>query len=362
MATYYHILGLDHSADAHQIKSAFKQLAMKYHPDRNPNDPASEEKFKRINEAYHTLSDALKKSRYDEKLGIGITAAQSEKLYRRTYTHPPRYQKPPAESYYRLDKNYFKIQGLAFLTFFIISGFCFGVVHTIYFFIEKSREKEFLANKMLLTEVYSLFNTGHVAPALDKLQALDKEKSFQYQFRIAFDSLRGVIRKQADEHYLKGEYQKSLSFYKTLNHYEIPRTQTIERMATAEYYLGNFDAALRSLKHLHNQNPNDLKLTYQIGEINLLQLQNYKEATHYFTLGKIQLKKNLVSVYGEAYEVVMNPKDVPDLYYFIFVSSAKANLELGEYEEVLKDCEWATYLRPEKEEPIALRKQVKSKK
>ncbi len=362
MATYYHILGLDHSADAHQIKSAFKQLAMKYHPDRNPNDPAAEEKFKRINEAYHTLSDALKKSRYDEKLGIGISAKQIEDIYRRRYSYQPRYQKPPTESYYRVDKNYFKIQGLAFLTFFIISGFCFGVVHAIYFFVDKSREKEFLANKMLLTEVYSLFNTGKVAPALDKLQALDKEKPFQHQFRIAFDSLRGVIRKQADEYFLNGDYQKSIASYKTLNQYEIPQTQTIERIATAEFYLGNFDEALRSLKHLHNQNPNDLKLTYQIGEINLLQLQNHKEAMHYFTLGKIQLKKNLVSVYGEAYEVVMNPKDVPDLYYFIFESSAKANLALGEYEEARKDCEWATYLRPEKEEPLALLKQIKSKK
>lgn len=360
MATYYHILGLDHSADAHQIKSAFKQLAMKYHPDRNPNDPAAEEKFKRINEAYHTLSDSLKKSKYDEKLGIGFTYTQPTESYRKPY-ETPRYSQAPIN--YRIDHRYFRIQGLAFLTFLIMSGFCFGVIHTIYFFVEKTREKEFLANQLLLTEVYSLFNEGNYSPAFNRLNELNTMKPFQSQFRMAFDSLRGVLRKQGDEYYIKGDYKKSLQFYKTLNQYETPpRTQTIERIATAEFYLGNFDEALRSLKHLHNQTPNDLQLIYQIGEINLLHRKNYEEANQYFILGKRILKKNLISVYGEAYEVVMNPKDLPDLYYYIFESSAKTNLNLEQYDEVIKDCEWASYLRPEMEEPQTLLKLAQSKK
>ncbi len=362
MATYYHILGLDHSAQAYQIKVAFKQLAMKYHPDRNPNDPLAEEKFKRINEAYHTLADPLKKSRYDERLGIGFTVSQTEEIYRSKYTQQPRYRKAATGTYYNLDKNYFKIQGLAFITFIILSGFCFGIIHTIYFFVQKNREKEFLANKVLLTEVYSLFNTGNYAPAFDQLKELDKAKPFQYQFRIAFDSLRGVLRKEGDENYRKGKYQQCLPYYKTLNQYEVPKTQTIERIATAEYYLGNFDEALRALKHLHNQTPNDLELIYQIGEINLLHRADYQEASQYFSLGKKLLKKNLVAVYGEAYEVVMNPQDIPDLYYFIFESSAKTNLKLRYFDAAAKDCEWASYLRPEKEEPYALLKLAKSKK
>lgn len=352
MATYYHILGLDHSADANQIKAAFKQLAMKYHPDRNPNDSAAEEKFKQINEAYHTLSDSLKKSKYDEKLGIGINYSEPKSTYRKPY-EAPRYRKAAVN--YRIDKNYYRIQGLAFLTFLIMAGICFGIIHTLYFFIDKNREKEFLANQLLLTEVYSLFNEGDYVPAFKRLEELNTIKPFQSQFRIAFDSLRDVLRKHGDENYVKRDYEKSLVFYKTLILYEIPpRTQTLERIATAEFYVGNFDDALRTLKHLHNQTPNDLQLIYQIGEINLQQLQNFDEAAHYFTMGKKLLKKNLIAVYGEAYEVVMNPKDVPDLYYYIFESSAKTNLNLKRYEEMVQDCDWATYLRPEKEEPAKI--------
>ena len=48
---YYEVLGLEKGASEDQIKSAFRKMAMKYHPDRNPGDKAAEEKFKEINEA-----------------------------------------------------------------------------------------------------------------------------------------------------------------------------------------------------------------------------------------------------------------------------------------------------------------------
>lgn len=65
MADYYELLGLDRDADASQVKSAYRRLALQYHPDRNPGDREAEEKFKEINEAYAVLSDPDKRSRYD---------------------------------------------------------------------------------------------------------------------------------------------------------------------------------------------------------------------------------------------------------------------------------------------------------
>src|SRR5574340_488943 len=63
---YYKILGISRTASADDIRKAYRKLAMKYHPDRNPGDKAAEEKFKEINEAYQVLSDSDKKSRYDQ--------------------------------------------------------------------------------------------------------------------------------------------------------------------------------------------------------------------------------------------------------------------------------------------------------
>ncbi|MFX0549225.1 molecular chaperone DnaJ [Hathewaya histolytica] len=63
---YYEVLGIEKGADDAQIKRAFKKLALKYHPDRNPEDKEAEEKFKEINEAYQVLSDSEKRARYDQ--------------------------------------------------------------------------------------------------------------------------------------------------------------------------------------------------------------------------------------------------------------------------------------------------------
>ncbi len=63
---YYAVLGVSRNADADTIKKAYRKLAMEYHPDKNPGDKASEEKFKEIAEAYSILSDAQKRRQYDQ--------------------------------------------------------------------------------------------------------------------------------------------------------------------------------------------------------------------------------------------------------------------------------------------------------
>lgn len=63
---YYKVLNVPKSAKADEIKKAYRKLAVKYHPDKNPGDKASEEKFKEINEAYEVLGNLEKKKKYDE--------------------------------------------------------------------------------------------------------------------------------------------------------------------------------------------------------------------------------------------------------------------------------------------------------
>lgn len=63
---YYKILGVERNASLDEIKKAYRRLALKYHPDRNPGDKQAEEKFKEINEAYQVLSDPEKRARYDQ--------------------------------------------------------------------------------------------------------------------------------------------------------------------------------------------------------------------------------------------------------------------------------------------------------
>lgn len=72
---YYKILGVERKADAEDIKRAYRKLAVKYHPDKNPGDKQAEDRFKEINEAYEVLSDSEKRARYDQ-LGVSYRAWQ----------------------------------------------------------------------------------------------------------------------------------------------------------------------------------------------------------------------------------------------------------------------------------------------
>lgn len=69
---YYDVLGVNKTASDDEIKKAFRKLAVKYHPDKNPGDKVAEEKFKEISEAHEVLSDKQKRARYDQFGHAGV--------------------------------------------------------------------------------------------------------------------------------------------------------------------------------------------------------------------------------------------------------------------------------------------------
>jgi len=72
---FYTVLGVNRDASDEDIKKAYRKLAMKHHPDRNPDDKTSEEKFKEAKAAYEILSDAKKRAAYDQFGHAGVDAA-----------------------------------------------------------------------------------------------------------------------------------------------------------------------------------------------------------------------------------------------------------------------------------------------
>ena len=80
---YYKVLGVDRKASEAEIKSAYRKLARKFHPDVNPNNKEAEAKFKELNEAYQVISDPEKRKKYDELGADWEHGVSQEEMMRR---------------------------------------------------------------------------------------------------------------------------------------------------------------------------------------------------------------------------------------------------------------------------------------
>ncbi|MCI0750359.1 MAG: DnaJ domain-containing protein [Flammeovirgaceae bacterium] len=363
MTDYYEVLGISKNADSTEIRVAYKRLAMLYHPDRNPGNPEAEDMFKLVNEAYHTLADVLKKARYDARLySIQLPPVYTNTEYWQE-VHRHRYERwryANRESRYKFDREYFKIQGLAFLVFIIISGFCFAIIHAGNYLIELKKADMQVRYTRILVQVNNLFTHGKVDEAFGMIEALRKQDPLEMRFMIAEDSLIIQLRALAESNYKKNVIDSSLHYYKLLKKYELaPRIETLKKVADCELKLGKYQDALLSLKQLYKQQPWSLDLINRIAQINLRQLDNPTEALEYFTIGKELFKKNMSAVYGEAFLLVINPADLPEVCKDIFEGRALANKQLGFYSEALKDCNWIIILKSEDGNAYLFRAEIK---
>lgn len=352
MQDFYEVLGIDKKeASQAQIKAAYKRMAKRYHPDHNQGDKEAEEKFKIVNEAYHTLSDPEKKLRYDSRF-YWVREEYNDLYWQEVKRKRYEQWKEAQENRYRYDRNYFKIQGLAFLVFLIMAGFCFGIIHTAHYYVQRQHQQKWNANSQLLKQVNGLFGQGRFDDAFAMIHVLEEKDPLEYRFIFARDSLVDALRKLSDDEFNRKNFEAAVGHYLVLQQYEHPvRFETLENLSMCQYYLGNFKESLQALKHLHNQQPDNLNLIYQIGYINLAKLDNPQEALHYLTLGKKLFKNNLGSIYGKAFEIVMDPADAPNIYFHIFHARAEANLKLKRYKDAVTDCNWAIFLRPVQGEP-----------
>ena len=73
---YYEVLGVGRDADDGELKKSYRRLAMKFHPDRNPDDPDAEEKFKEASEAYEILTDSERRQAYNQFGHAGVDPSQ----------------------------------------------------------------------------------------------------------------------------------------------------------------------------------------------------------------------------------------------------------------------------------------------
>jgi len=355
VTNYYEILGLDVSATPVQIRAAYKRLAMEYHPDRNPGNTQAEEIFKLVNEAYHTLSDSLKKSRYDAALFPRYTPTPEEQREINKWNYY-RWQQAQRNTHYVVDREYFRVQGLALLVFIVIAGFCFALMHTTQYMVEQKQLKHYLANTMTLKQAGSLFRLGQFDEAFTVIYTLDEADPLEYRSNFTRDSLVSELRRMANRKFEAKDFAGAVELYLVLKKHEDPTgVETLRNISMCQYFLENYKESFLAMKELYDEHPNSPELAFSLGMINLEKLENAEQALHYFTMGKRLFEDNLTRRYGPSFKLIMNAAEVPEIYFQIFEGRAQTNIKLSNFRDAISDCDWAIQLRPKVGESYRLR-------
>jgi curved DNA-binding protein CbpA len=361
---YYNILGLNKEATASEIKSAYKSLALKYHPDRNKGRAFAEEQFKNINEAYQTLSDKYKKDKYD----LVFTYRKRPSTYQPYQTYAPS-KKTPANDWgrwknapnfsrrdrYRVDKNYYKEQlytiGAILLVIILVSSG--SAISNHYTEKRAIEEASVITNK--LEAAQSHFIDQHYDSTFQLVLGLIKQYPIEVKYRSLRQQYVDIIHQRGIDYFLGENYPMAIQELNVAKAYIRKQDLSIWSMiGDAHFALHSYQKAIDAYDYVVIRESTNIKLVMKIGDLYLI-LGDKVNALSYFTSAKSIFKERQSDIYGPAFELVMKPELLDSTYFDIFKKRGNLNYELSHFEEATTDFNWAIYLKPKYSEGYLLR-------
>lgn len=323
MQDYYRILGIDSTATSGQIKVAYRRLALKYHPDRNPGDTHTEERFIEIREAYDILSDPAKRSRYDQGISPDLTEE---------YTREHERRKPPAYYYYKYkpEKVTYSRRDYTLATAAVIVMIIVAVVLPIYLLqITSDRYYNLAVSNYFAGQYYTalqnidlsikdLSSNNDEACALASVILVHRLQKYDYALRYInrgleyspgdslaseFYYLRGIC------HMKMGEAALALDDFALVKEYSPNYDSMLYKSATLQMFtFQETDAASVLVDELLSRNQENSRAAYLKGLIfekkseyeeayqifNALAQQPFNIAAIYYHLARAELNLNMV--------------------------------------------------------------------
>lgn len=337
MSNYYDILGVELNATLVEIKRAFKEKALEYHPDRNGGDPRKEEVFKEINAAYQTLSNSYSRSNYDLLLRHGRSNAQGRPEGTRRYQRkrPPIYR-PKVSSRENLRATMY-----AFLFACVVAILVKGTI----FFVEQHRKSE-LAFKLaerrdVFNEVVKVKKSGNLIGSLNMIEELGRFHTEERDMRNFKDSLIFDMRDAADIHLERGEYDQAIIYFDKLSEYSIGSTLNyMRKMAEAFKGMGDYKKTLEIYQTMRMYGYKNASFFYDIG--NLYELAgNAEQALNYYTQSAEMAASEYEVTIGKAYPVLITAQMIPKEHYDIYLKVSEMHLVLGQYDKAIRTSDWS---------------------
>jgi len=367
MENLYTILEVSETAGIEEIKKAYKRLAFKYHPDKNLGDSSAEEKFKAVNNAYQILSDAQQRAQYDllrnyHHFQQTTTYTDHNNQYSRTYTqNEVEERRKRAEQYaasYTAERDKVAKESMTIGTILIIGLLIIvGIYGFVESYIDRKREEETNAQiTARISIIESYYEKEDFRAAFEEVDLLEAGWPIHPSTRGLKDRLLDSLNEKAEEAYKEDNFEKALEYYLVLQDIDKVLGDDFEyKIAKCFAEQELHDEAINQFKKIVNKKPNDLQAWCEIGKIFSHGKGDFEEANKFIG----HAKKLAISYYeqrfGKAYAMLLEPSSVSNVHFEIFYERAIVQKNLNEYSEAIKDCSWASYLRPEKGEVYMLR-------
>lgn len=352
MKNHYELLNISENASYEEIKSAYRKLAIRYHPDKNPNNPHAEELFKKIAIAYDTLSSPAKKSRYDAILSYQQFQSFSQQTtdQYRSYTRPTTYQynKPVYTPYYRKgswlnlsNKHFIAVLSLSCVLVFGAIGMANFVQH---------HQKEVLKRKGLAArKTYlkltnesknALVNRNYEASLLLANQLIKELPKYLESVDFKRSILSDIARKGTVD-LQEGRYNKAIEAFTVLTNNHEP----IRDKAAFNYYLGLAyyynDQAEKAINYLLSIKTDDYPaIPTLLAIIYRDKFNDSEQALAWHAEAKQILSEKYKNV---GFQFV--PSDAPQEHFDTYYQSALTNYNLKNYPAAIQDLRGALFLR-----------------
>ncbi|MDA0196863.1 MAG: DnaJ domain-containing protein [Bacteroidetes bacterium] len=357
MINYYKILVVSQSASDADIKAAFKKKAVQYHPDKNDDDPESEELFKQVNAAYQILSNSYEKARYDLKLKFG------ERSIDYPSSPPPPYRYPgnqPRGATVRVSR---KANEIATMWAF---GFSLGIAILVMTSLQLYDMYNQYRQDIMLEGRREIFNdardyhaAGNVSLSLSTLASLqffyeEEEDIETFKKEILEDLLQNGTRK----FYLK-QYKEAITDLVIYDEYVSNKRPSFEILLAEAYMLAqNYDEAIARFNKIIIQGNETINNYLTLAWIFRHGKKDYNRALSYYELASRMAINGYKSIYGDAYLLLLSPKVVSPDHFEIFHGMAETFFLIGNYDRALNAIKWNALMWPDYPENHILRGQI----
>ncbi|MEQ8238424.1 MAG: DnaJ domain-containing protein [Cyclobacteriaceae bacterium] len=357
MRNYYDILGISTNATQVEIKTAFKKLAVKYHPDKNNGDEHMEERFKEINLVYQVLSNPFEKAKYDITLiyGQGPQSSNSSPYTDYSHTNQQRYSRQKTEySNRRYTKpkvnwreNWIATAYALGFTFVVASIFMVGITVKDYI-AERKFKKSLIERRAVFNEAKLQFENNNIDDGLLLINSLGMFLSEENDMKEYKLSIFESFIYQAESNFNRGEYAVAIDYFELIEKYSISKTLTLKEHHAISYKATNQPhKAIKILKELLVYNYRNLEIYVSLAEIYRDMIKNNEEALRYFKLGDAMAIKKYELIYGKAYSLVMDGEFLPPVHYRLYSGLADIHLKLGNPEMAIKTTRWNVNIWPD---------------